>query len=219
MKFVIAAVTAAFLLGGPIVAQAATETVVETLDLSQAKFAATGFTGVQDFGPFSPAFSFDLTAGDTFDYTILFKPGQTLTLVDPSLIWAFTYATDGQSTNFNSTGVLSLLDSTGAAFLTSTVKTDDEGDYHVGQQFAPSDFTGGLPSTLTFSGLHYVGTLNSYDDPTVTTRAYGDPALYLDAGGISTNVPEPATWALMLCGVAMLGLAMRRAKPAAVLAA
>jgi len=210
------AVIAVVAVTAPLAASASTLVVSETLDLKQLVFGKNGFTaGVQDFGPFSPTFSGTLSAGDTFDFTIKFLPGQTLTLTDPSLIWAFSYATDGVTTDVNGTGALTLFGASGAPLLTSDTKSDTEGSYHFGQYFSPSDFSGGLPTSLTISGLEYVGVLDSYVDPTVTTRTYGDPALFVSAGAAS--VPEPATWAMMLVGFSGLGAALRssRRRPSA----
>lgn len=192
---------------GPVTA--ATFTAGTTLDLSQTGLASSGFTGAQ--GAAFTAISGSLAAGDTFDFTIDFKGSQTLTLINPTFLWAFSYAV-GAETDVTGTGTLSLLDSSGNAFLTSSAKTDTEGKIHFGQQFEPADFAGGLPSTLTFYGVHYVGTLDAYDDPTVTSRVYNDPAFYFTADRVSfTNaVPEPASWALMIAGFGLTGAAMRR---------
>ena len=118
------------------------------------------------------------------------------------------------------TGTFSFLDSTGASILTSNLRTDEEGDVHFGQYFDGSDFVGGLPTTITFSGVHYVGTLDAYLDPatglpSLTTRNYSTPALFFTADsfsatGVAAAVPEPATWAMMIAGFALAGAAVRR---------
>ncbi len=210
-----AMLAAVMVAGAPLAASATTLVATETLDLTQLKYGPGGFTaGAQDFGPFSPTFSGTLAAGDSFDYTIKFLPGQKLTLVNPTQIWAYSYDTDGVQSDVNGSGTLTLFDASGSAFLTSNVRTDTEGAIHFGQYFDPSDFTGGLPSTLTFSSLEYVGTINYYVNPAVTSRTYGDPALYLNADSVA--IPEPSAWALMIAGLGGLGVALRSRRKTAV---
>lgn len=194
-------------------ANAASVVLNETVDLSKPESPNTGpgFYGWRDFtstgGAFSPDFSFDLSAGDSLDFTAQFLPGQQVTLTNASTIWLLSYATAGGATDVNSTGSVSLLDASGASIYTSNIKTDDEGTAHFGQYFSASDFSG-LPTTVTFSGVRYVGTLNSYADPTVTTRTYADPQITF--GGDAAAVPEPGTWALMILGLGGVGAVLRR---------
>jgi hypothetical protein len=193
-------VLAVMVFGAVAPAMAAMVSVNTTLDVADIVAGLNGFTGgVQGSPPFSPPFSVQMSAGDTFNYTINFLPGQQLTINNLSQIWAFSYA--DLSTDVNGTGSLSLLDSTGAAIYTSNVKTDTEGSVHFGQFFSNTDFPS-LPASVTFSGLHYVGTVNYYVDPTVTVRTYDDPAFYFSAGSYTTTpVPEPTT---MVAGALLL---------------
>ncbi len=203
-------------------AHASTVTLNETLDISQPQNNGS-FGGwshyTTDGGAFSPSGSFDLSAGDSVDMTVMVKPGQALTLVNPTTLWLFNYVTVGDASDVISTGSLELLDSTGAVLFASNEKTDQEGEAHFGQYFSPSDFAA-LPSTVTIGGLRYVGTLDSYfQDPTnpdqttvVTTRTYGDPdfSFSADASSVAGVVPEPASWALMILGFGGAGAALRR---------
>ena len=201
------------------VAHANTVTLNESINLATSKSPNTtpSFFGWRDFtnsgGAFSPQFSYTLTAGDTLDFTARFLPGQSITLSNPSTLWLFSYATAGGPTGVNGTGSLALLDAAGNPLYTSNVKTDDEGMVHFGQFFSASDFSS-LPSTVTFAGLRYVGTLNFYDDPTVTVRTYADPQVVFggSAATVTVGVPEPTTWAMMLVGFGGLGAAVRRAR-------
>jgi hypothetical protein len=222
---VLAAVVAVGLSGLAVsgAASASTVTLNETLDISQPQNNGSSFGGwngyTSDGGAFSGSASFDLSAGDSVDMTAMFKPGQSLTLVNPSQLWMFNFVTAGDASDVMSTGSLELLDSTGAVLWESNEKTDQEGEAHFGQFFSPGDFAS-LPSTITFAGLRYVGTLDAYvQDPgnpdettVVTTRTYGDPefAFNADSATISGVVPEPAAWALMILGFGGAGAALRR---------
>jgi hypothetical protein len=209
MKCLSAFCVAALLAAAPAAASAATVVVNQTLDLNQAGFASSGFT----YSPVSaagPPFSVDIAEGDTFDLTIDFVGQQQLTLTGPVTIWALAYGSP--VSQVTGTGTLSLLDTSGAVILTSNVKTDTEGDVHFGQYFNDPDFAGGLPGTLTFGGVHYVGTLDDYADPALTSRTYDQGvSLVLDARGISVSqgVPEPGAWAMALLGLAGIGAALR----------
>lgn len=215
-RFAAASLAAASVLALAAAASAATVTVSTTLDLQNLTPGQNGFTlGAQD-AQFPPFAGFDLAEGDTLDFTIDFAGNQELTLINPNSLWAFVYSSD--VANVNGTGSLSLLDTSGAVIWASDVKTDDEGEAHFGQYFSASEFPG-LPSTITFGGLRYVGTANDYSvppdsplSPDVTTRHYYSPALYITAGDFlgAGAVPEPATWAMLIAGFGLLGATLRR---------
>ena len=169
-------------------AHAAVATVQLTLDVSDLTPGKDGFTGgARGTPPFAAPFSVTLAEGDTLDMTIDFVGNQTVTINDLSFIWAFSFAS--ASSDVSGTGTFTFLDTAGAPVLMSQSKTDTEGSVHFGQQFIASDFTGGLPSSITFGGLHYVGVLNDYLTPGVTSATYNDPALYFNARSFTTDTP------------------------------
>lgn len=192
-------------------ASATTVVVNQTLDLAQAGFTTPGFTYAPS-SAFSPGFSVQLAVGDTFDFTIDFMGTQALTLINASQLWAYAYA--NQSSDVTGTGQLSLLDGTGAALLTSDLKTDTEGVVHFGQYFNSSDFAGGLPATLTFSGVRYVGTVDAYAEPGLTVRTHDSASFSFTADAhLVSGVPEPESVLLMLAGLGGLALhALRHAR-------
>ena len=188
------------------VASASTITVHTTLNVGDIVPGASGFTGgVQGAPPFSP-FSVQLAPGDIFDFTIDFGGGQ-LTINNLSFIWAFSYA--NLVSDVTGTGRLALLDTALAPLFTSNVKTDTEGSVHFGQNFSSSEFPG-LPASVTFGGLRYLGTLDAYVDPDVHVRNYDNPALYFMADGFRTAPVPDAGSTLLLLGAGLAGLAGAR---------
>lgn len=214
------ALSCATILGLSASAFGSTVMITDTLDLTKPQAqSALSFQGWQDSPAFDAPFTtFPLQAGDTLDLTIDFHAGQSLTVTGLSFIWAFTYA-DSQATQVDGTGAISLLDSNGVAIVTSDTKNDIEGDAHFGQSFSAGDFSS-LPSTITFYGVHYVGTLNSYIDPMVASRDYTNPALYFGADtSVTINsaaVPEPSSFALLGLGGIGLALSVYRRRQTAI---
>lgn len=206
-KFSACAVIAATVLSAPTYA---TNIVVnQTLDITQPMVGIfPGFFGWQGTPAFDGGFNVAIDEGDTFDFTIDFLSSQTLTLNNPTQVWAFAF-TD-QDSDVTATGTFSFLDAAGLPFLTSNVKTDTEGAIHFGQYFRDNDFAGGLPSSITFSGVRYSGTLDDYIDAGVTTKSYNVPVFMISA------VPEPETYAMLLTGLGLLGFMVRRRKEIAV---
>jgi hypothetical protein len=208
-QFKAALITACLCGGLAVPAFAANTAVVEvTLDTS---FIEPGnlpgdFTGSAT-GGFGPAFSVDLAVGDTLDITIDFAGDQTLTIEGLDLIWAFSFA--NLETDVEGTGMFQFLKADGRVLLESLEKTSVEGSVHFGQIFYAEDFPG-LPDSITFSGVRYIGTVVSYIDPGIGSRAYDAAGLSFDSAGFTAAVPEPGTWALMLAGVGLIGAAAAR---------
>ena len=187
-------------------APAATVAVTETLDLAR---VVAGPTSLEAVGPpeFEAPPTFTLAEGDTLALTVDFVGAQTITLGNPSQVWAYVFA-NGSSSDVVQTGTVSFLDAQGAVIASAVMKTDVEGEVTVGQTFSRADFTG-LPPALTFHGLRYDGVLVDYLAPGLDSRSYTVPGLTLSGDFLVVSmVPEPAPAALMLAGG--LALALRR---------
>lgn len=200
----LAAVLSAASLG----ASAAVVTASVTLDANEL-VPQSGFTGLA-FGspPFFSNVGVTLAEGDTFQFTIDFAGSQTLTVEGATLLWAF--ALSDVASGVTGTGTLSLLDEFGSVAYTLGPLTSSEGAQHFGQIFTGTVLAG-LPSSVTFSGLYYEGTVDDYLAAGVTSRSYDAPALAINARSITvgsaggdngTPVPEPGTGALIALGLA-----------------
>jgi len=188
-------------------ARAATVAVTETLDLAQ---VTAGAGSLAALGPpeFEAGPAFTLAEGDALSLTVDFAGAQSVTLVNASLAWAYAFSTTTESDVLQA-GTISFLDARGGVIASSAVKTDVEGTVHVGQVFSGVDLAG-LPSTLTFFGVRYDGTLLDYLNPAVTQGTYAVPGLSLGGDSIMLAVPEPATGLLLPAGLAGLAAIGRR---------
>lgn len=217
MTFKTAAAVAALLVSVSAgAAQAATINVDLTLDLTQVCYACGAYVnpelGSAPAGAFSPAFEVDVAEGDTLNITLDFLGQQQLTAtnIDSAFLSIWTKNFD-QSDGITSTGNLSFLDSNGASVFTTPTVTDTDGSIHAGQYLFGSDF-GALPSSISFSGLRWSGTVDDYGF--YATRTYAVPNFYINAENvelsIAQGVPEPTTWALLIGGFGLTGAALRR---------
>jgi predicted dehydrogenase len=202
------ALIATAVLGGLAAPAAAgsTAVVAVTLDTAYIEVGGGPLNGNATNG-FYPPFSVDLAEGDSFDLTIDFEGGQTVTLDGLDSIWAYSFATVG--TQVQGTGKFQFLGTDGSVLLESAEKTSVEGTDHFGQIFMAEDFAN-LPASITFGGVRYVGTVVDYIDPAVTSRTYDAAGFAFGADAFTTVVPEPGTWALMLAGAGVLAAAVRR---------
>lgn len=163
--------------------------------------------------PFSSGLNLAIANGDTLDIKIDFLAGQSLTV--KNLNFAEAYAISSTSAYVDSTGTFTFLDASGSPILTSKVKTDGEGAYHFGQIYGSTDFIG-LPYSLTFSGVEYVGKLNYYFSTPITTRNYTEPGFSIQGSSVTFNsaVPEPSTFALLGLGSLVLAVGAYRRRAA-----
>jgi PEP-CTERM motif len=193
-------------LGAP-PAWADTVTLNLTLDAAQITNTGNGFAGTAPQAAFSPFASVALAEGDTLDLSVQFLAGQSLTVNQPSLLWLLLFA--DASSDVVGTGSLALLDAGGDVLFSTSSLTDTEGSVHFGQYFTGSDLSA-LPASVTFSGLRYVGTVDDYLEPGLTTRNYSNAGFSFDAAGFTTSaVPEPGTLALAAAGL-LAGCTLRR---------
>jgi hypothetical protein len=210
LKTAVCAAVASVALASPV--YGANVVVNQTLDLTKPQaLPGPGFQGWQGTPAFNGGFNVAIGEGDTFDLTVDFLGAQTLTVSGLSQVWAYSYS-EPISSMVTGTGTFSFLDASGTAFLTSDTKTDTEQSFHFGQQFFGSDFSGGLPGSITFWGVRYVGTLDDYVENGVTTRNYNTPAFYLTGTAVVGAVPEPETYAMLLVGLGLMGFVARRRK-------
>ncbi len=204
---------------------AATVTVNQTLDLTQAKSAtADGFQGWSGTPAFSGSVDVSVAEGDTLDLTIDFLGSQTLTVTGLKWVWALLNA--GQGNDVSGSSSFSFLNAAGQSFLTDQ-KVSRYGTLNIGDSFFTNfgAFNGALPSPITFSGIHYVGTVDDYialsGQASITSRTYNSASFYFGTavGGsaiVSTApVPEPEIFVMMIAGLSLLGLARRRLGTAA----
>ena len=118
--------------------------------------------------------------GDTLDLTIDFAGLQQLTVTNLEVIFASIWTTNGQQgANITQTGTVSFLSASGSTIYTTPVNTTFDGTVHAGQYLGPNQGDlGPVPSTLTFGGVRYVGTVDAYTDG-YTTRNYDTPVFYV----------------------------------------
>ena len=199
---------------------AAVITVNQTLDLTAAKSAtAAGFQGWSGTPAFSGGINVDIAEGDTLDLTIDFLGDQTLTVTGLKWVWALLNA--GQGNDVSGSSSFSFLNAAGQSFL-GDQKVSRYGSLNIGDSFFTSfgAFNGALPSPITFSGIHYVGTVDDYiassGQVSITSRNYSSASFYFGTavGGSAVvgtaPVPEPETYAMMMAGLGLLALARRR---------
>lgn len=202
---------------------AVTVVVTRTIDLSTASLSPGSL--IVSGATFAPVAIGD---NDTLDYTINFSGTQAITVTDAdSFLIKLRAVTGSTATAVQGSGVLTLLGtpsytSNQAVYNanTNSVGTDGAGEFFA----AETNFTA-LPGVVTFTGLHFVGSVD-YVSPAVTTRNYNLPSLQVTGDTVtvsgapaSPGVPEPSSWALMMIGFGAIGGAMRRRRSLAVKAA
>jgi hypothetical protein len=196
-------------------ASAATVTVNQTLDVHCASSQSCLGSHV------GPPFSVNVSEGDTLDLTFDFLGEQQLTATGISVLESFisqSLAIKGVKHDLD--GVLSFLSVTGTPVVATAPFSVAVGVNIVGAfaNSADGHFVG-LPSTITFGGLHYSGVVTNHGE----TRTYERTGFYLEADDIVLSlaaVPEPATWAMLMLGFAGVGfMARRRSRKDQVLAA
>jgi hypothetical protein len=211
IKKMLAALSIAMLAG---TASATIVTLNATADLSLAginsnSIFAGDFYGEDDALPLSAPFT--VATGDTFIYDLDFLGSQQLTVVGLSSVWPLVFTQNlNQISTISMTGTLDLLGADDSVVATATL-TNSDGFIHIAQIFSGADF--GSPASVTFSGFRYVGTVNSQD---LNPRTYDHPSLYFSGQSVSlsefgsTNVPEPGSLALMLMGLSVAGVVLKR---------
>lgn len=230
MKF-LKALLPIVLCAGASSAHAATVAINQTLNLSRPVLTAGAYDRFT--APFNYDDVFVLNAGDTLVATVSFlgldpRP-QELTLNDVTALFPSFYqwvvfpggGGTSQSSDVTATGKLELLDADGNVIFASAELTTTEGLFHfngalgsqhAGQYFGAASLAG-LPSSITFAGYRYTGTIDAYETPRPYPISYvTQPELYVLADSYSTNVnavPEPAAWTMMILGFGLIGALAR----------
>jgi len=157
------------------------------------------FSGTNNYGAFSGSMTLDVTGGVATSGTGVFT-GNTFTNADMVLI---TTATPGNETGGGPSFPIGFRDNGG----TDLLGFDNA---------VPIDAAGGLlfdvGTTVAASGQYALFGLwdgGSVFSGHVVTGAYD----YVDFGSVDVSgTPEPATWAMMMMGVGVLGLALRMSR-------
>lgn len=166
--------------------------------------------------------------GDTVDLTYSFLNGARIRLDGPDVVRtsigqdATTYAggtlaTVGTLATIDVTSVVTLVDSGLTPFNLSRTSCCTM----IGSGLLASDFIGGTGAGVTFSAIRSVITVGSHTKLNpgiggpVTSRQYQKASLYIDNGftvlpGVSSPVPDPATWLMMVAGFGIVGATTRR---------
>jgi hypothetical protein len=96
--------------------------------------------------------------------------------------------------------------------------SDDSGYGFVADLGGTDFFTQGAVSS--YGVTHFSFLVAAGADPTLTFSFYNPPAYYtLDNVVVTSGVPEPAGWALMICGMGVVGAGLRGRRKTAVVTA
>lgn len=188
---------------------ATTIDVSQSYDLEAVPVGASRSDDTLGWSSFDP---FTVQVGDTVNWNIDFAGNQQLTLTGMRSI--FPWFRTNESDFINMTGTMNLLGADGSV-LFSASKTNSDGAIHLGQVMQSSDF-GALPPSITFAGIQYIGTVNSWATGDLS-KTYFETRMRWSAASASVSqfqasVPEPTTWAMMLLGFGFVGGAMRSVK-------
>ncbi|WP_296717134.1 PEPxxWA-CTERM sorting domain-containing protein [Erythrobacter sp.] len=186
-----------------------------TIDIAQSynlEAVPVGPNRNDDTSGWSSFDAFTVQSGDTVNWNIDFAGNQQLTLT--GMMSIFPWFRTAESDTINMTGTMNLLGADGSV-LFSASKTDSNGSIHLGQFMRSSDF-GALPPSITFAGIQYIGTVNSWATGDLS-KTYDQTRMRWSAASASVSqfqasVPEPTTWAMMLLGFGFVGGAMRSVK-------
>jgi|KBSMisStandDraft_5_1062788.scaffolds.fasta_scaffold223998_2 hypothetical protein len=216
MKLCTLLVSAAAMIVAATSAEASNVVVNQTVDLTQAGSFNYRYVNPAygDTSVFLAPFLVDISVGDFVALNFTFSGDEQVVTQNlrSANVSVWTHGWNDTATVY-STGSLSFFDLQGNVVYSTSVTNDGDCCVHVGQFFVDSALAG-APSTMTFHGMSWTGTVTGYDG--YTTRTYADPNLIIGADSLtligSPSVPEPASWALMLVGFGLAGSALRRRK-------
>lgn len=148
-----------------------------------------------------------LGVGDTLDMTITFAGGASLQVTGEDGLWPLLLS-NGDGGTLQVSGTLEFLGASANIKPGLLPFTNSNSFAHIGQyQF--STFYRLNSSPITFSGIRQIITITS--DDIGAPREYQRIALTYFTGqvGVAPAIPEPASWALMICGFGLVGGAVR----------
>jgi hypothetical protein len=129
----------------------------------------------------------------------------------------FTDSVYGVATSVNGTSFLAVPNSTAttnvATFTSALGLTHFSFDWGTPDNYNTLTFSGANGFTKTVSGAGLAAGRYTYNFSTaqgVTSVAFGSNTRAFEIDNISATVPEPASWALLLVGFAMVGVSARR---------
>jgi hypothetical protein len=209
---------AAVTLGGACGARAATVAVEQTIET----YATTGsLAGVYspNFGPTVTSGSFTgpaqvLNIGDTLDWRLKAAPGGVISLAGLHGMGISTSELLPGDLQVTATGSISFLDDVGHVVLAGSAGTNTNNTAVV-TYFAPT--SAGV--SASFSEIDAIIHLDGFSNYSLGAPPPGadfsPPDIYflsadrITVPGPFAPTPEPSTWALMLIGLAMVGVALR----------
>lgn len=189
---------ASFAVASALPAQAATIVVNHVFDPAHVNLSFTDAEALAN--------PFTMEVGDTLDITMTFIGGQAVTLTNAPDLWLL--ALTDQSATLQTQGTLEFLGASANVVAGPIPLSQDNRFVHVGNYYTSNLFATDA-NPISFTGLRQVITITG--DDLGAPRTYSKVDLYT-AGtvGVGGTVPEPATWAMLILGLGLVGATLRK---------